>query len=216
MPIYLTHEVKEIVQEKIPYIVEKKEVEIVEKEKVVVMNVEKEVIKLVEVERKVPYEVIVEKEVPLIQEKIVDRVVTVRDIEIRDREVVIPFRHEVPVEIIQEKAVEIKKIIENILQVPQVINKNVILYETKIVPEIHKVEVEKVVEVEKEKVFTDTRNVIEYQVQYQEIIKEKLVKETEKIEILKPEPYIVEKFIIQNDIHESGIEVRLEKPIAVT
>jgi hypothetical protein len=128
VPIYLTNEVKEIVQEKTPYIVKEKEIEIVEKEKIVVMNVEKEVIKEVQVEKRIPVEVIVEKDVPLIQEKIVDRIVTVRDIEIRDREVIIPFKHEIPVELIQEKAIEIRRIIENILQVPQVINKNVILY----------------------------------------------------------------------------------------
>lgn len=145
VPVYLTNEVKEIVQEKVPYVVEKKVFEVVEKEKIVTMSVEKEVIKTVEVERRVPYEVVVEKEVPLIQEKVVDRLVTVRDIEIRDREVIIPFRHEIPVEIIKEKAVEIRKIIENIVQVPQVVTKNVVLTETKEVPSIKTIIEEKVV-----------------------------------------------------------------------
>lgn len=46
----------------------------------------------------------------------------------------VPVKYEVPVEIIQEKAVEVKKIIETIVQVPQVVTKNVILYETRTVP----------------------------------------------------------------------------------
>lgn len=39
---------------------------------------------------------------------------------------------------------------------------------------------------EKEKVYTDTKNVFETKIEYRDIIKEKLVKETEKIEVLKP------------------------------
>jgi hypothetical protein len=70
-------------------------------------------------------------------------------VQIRDREIVIPFKQQVPVELIQEKAVEIRKIIENIVQVPQVIEKQVTLYETKIVPEIHTIYVDRPIEVEK-------------------------------------------------------------------
>jgi hypothetical protein len=70
-------------------------------------------------------------------------------VQIRDREIVIPFKQQVPIELIQEKAVEIRKIIENIVQVPQVIEKQVTLYETKIVPEIHTIYVDRHIEVEK-------------------------------------------------------------------
>jgi hypothetical protein len=70
-------------------------------------------------------------------------------VQIRDREIVIPFKQQVPIELIQEKAVEIRKIIENIVQVPQVIEKQVTLYETKIVPEIHTIYVDRPIEVEK-------------------------------------------------------------------
>lgn len=60
-------------------------IQTVDKDKLVVMKEEKEVIKEVEVERRIPIEVIVERDVPVIQEKIVDRVVTVHDVQIRDR-----------------------------------------------------------------------------------------------------------------------------------
>lgn len=85
MPVYLTKEVKEIVTEKVPYLVEKKEIQIADKEKVVAMYVDREVIKEVPVERRIPVEVMWEKEVPLIKEKYIDRLITVRDIEVVDR-----------------------------------------------------------------------------------------------------------------------------------
>lgn len=100
---------------------------------------------------------------------------------------------------------------ENIVQVPQLIEKTSILYETKVVPEIHTVYVDRPIEVEKELVFTDTRNLIEKQIEYRDLVKEVLVKEIEKIEIMKPEPFIVEKIVMTNEIHEQGIEVKLEK-----
>lgn len=57
----------------------------------------------------------------MIREKIVDRLLTVREIEIKERHVVIPFKHEVPIEVIQQKAVEIQRIIERVVEVPQII-----------------------------------------------------------------------------------------------
>lgn len=96
------------------------------------MKEESQVIKEVEVERRIPVEVVVERDVPTIVEKIVEKLLTIRDVEIRDREVMMPYKHQEPVEIVQERAVEVRKIIENIIQVPQVIEKQVVLYETKI------------------------------------------------------------------------------------
>lgn len=72
----------------------------------------------------------------------------------------VPYKQQEPIELIQERAVEVRKVIENIVQVPQIIEKQTILYETKTVPEIHTVYVEKPIEVEKEVVFTDVKNVI--------------------------------------------------------
>lgn len=44
-----------------------------------------------------------------------------------------------PVEIIREKPVELNRTVEVIKQVPQIVEKRVVLYETKNVPEIHKI-----------------------------------------------------------------------------
>lgn len=93
--------------------------------------------------QEIAVEVIREREVNVIEEKIVDRVLTVREVEIKDREVVIPFKQEVPIEVIQEKAVEIKRIIENIVQVPQIIERDKILYEIRTELQIVEVIVEK-------------------------------------------------------------------------
>lgn len=57
------------------------------------------------------------------------------------------------------------------------IEKTSVLYETKVVPEIHTVYVDKLIEVEKEVVFTDTRNLVEKEVEYRDLVKEVLVKE---------------------------------------
>jgi hypothetical protein len=40
-----------------------------------------------------------------------------------------------------------------------------------------------------------------------------VVHTVEKVEKIKPEPYVIEKIVIQNDIHASGVEIRLEKPV---
>ena len=48
--------------------------------------------------------------------------------EVKEKQVIVPMKCEVPVELIQEKAIEVKKIIESILQVPQIVTKNVVLY----------------------------------------------------------------------------------------
>jgi len=61
--------------------------------------------------------------VPFIHEKIVELIKTIYDIEYREREVNVPLIHEVPKELIQQKAVEIKKIIESVVQVPQIITR---------------------------------------------------------------------------------------------
>lgn len=37
------------------------------------------------------------------------------------------------------------------------------------------------------------------------MIKEVLVKQIEKQEVLRPEPYIVEKVVYTNEIHEQGV-----------
>lgn len=55
----------------------------VEKEKMVIANTQSEVIKEVEVERRVPYEVVREKEVNMIQEKIVEKIVTLNNLDIK-------------------------------------------------------------------------------------------------------------------------------------
>jgi hypothetical protein len=102
-----------------------------------------------------------------------------------------------------------------VIQIPQIIEKQTILYETKTVPEIHTIYVEKPIEVEKEIVFTDVKNVIEKQIEYRELIKEVLVKELERQEVLRPEPYIVEKVVYTNEIHEQGVEVRVEKGLPI-
>lgn len=211
MPIYLHNEVKEVVSERVPYPVEKRVVQIADRDKVVVMKEEHEVIREVEVERRVPVEVVHEREVPIIQEKIVERLLTVYDVQVRDREIVIPFKQQVPIELIQEKAVEIRRIVETIVQVPQVIEKQLTLYETRTVPEIHTVYVEKPIEVEKEVVYTDTRNIVEKEVVYRDMVKEVAVLSHEKQEVLKPEPYIVEKLVFAKEVHEQGVEVRVER-----
>lgn len=50
-------------------------------------------IREVNVKEEVVVEVIREIEVPVIREKIVDRLLTVRDIEIKEKQVIIPFKH---------------------------------------------------------------------------------------------------------------------------
>ena len=92
--------------------------------------------------------------------------IIVREVEIRDREVIVPFTHEIPIEVIQEKAVEIKKFIESIMQVPQKIEINKILYETKTEIKTVEVIVEKPVEVDRPVAYTVTENFIEYQPKY--------------------------------------------------
>lgn len=117
-----------------PQFVDREVLKEVEVQKVVQLTTEKEVVKEVQVEKRIPVEVIHDRAVPTIEEKIVEIIKTVYDIEYREREVNVPFIKEVPKEIIQEKAVEIKKIIENIVQVPQVITRPVPVYETKTEP----------------------------------------------------------------------------------
>lgn len=125
----------------------------------------------------------------------------------------IPIRHEVPVELIKEVPVEIKKIIDNVVQVPQIITRNNILYETVTVPEIHEIIVEKPVETIKEVIYTNVNNHIEVKPEYRDMIKEVLVKETEKLEVLKPEPYYVEKVVVVTNIEQEAVEVRVEKGV---
>jgi hypothetical protein len=57
----------------------------------------------------------------MIVEKIIERLLTIHDVEIHNREVILPYKYQEPVELVQERAVEVRKIIENILQIPQVI-----------------------------------------------------------------------------------------------
>lgn len=77
-------------------------------------------------------------------------------------------------------------------------------------PEIHKVYVDKLVEVEKEVVYTNTENFIEKQMVYTTLTKEVIVEVPVVTEILKPEPFIVEKLVVTNEVHEEGTMVRLE------
>jgi hypothetical protein len=83
----------------------------------------------------------------------------------------IPLRQEIPKELIQQKAVEIKKIIENVIQVPQVITKEVVLYETKNEPFEVKLIEEKIVEHTEIKEYTNTVNLIETKVEFRDLIK---------------------------------------------
>lgn len=94
---------------------------------------------------------------------------------------------------------------------PQVIEKIVALYETRTVPEIHTIYVDRPIEIEKEVVYTDTRNIIEKEVEYRDMVKEIVVKVLERLEVMKPEPYIVEKLIFTNEVHEQGVEVLVER-----
>lgn len=76
-----------------------------EVERIVNVATEREVPKVVEVEKRIPVEVIREREVRFIEEKIVELIRTIYDIEFRDKEVCVPVRYEVPKELIQQKAV---------------------------------------------------------------------------------------------------------------
>lgn len=169
--------------------------------------------KEVEVERRIPFEVIREREVPFIQERLVEKVLTVNNVEIREKEVVLPMRIEVPVEIIQERAVDVKKVVETLVQVPQIVTKNVILYETRTVPEIHEIIVEKPYETIKQVVYTDIHNVIETKPEYRDLIKEVIVKDIERIEIIKPEPYFIEKIVTVTNIEQEVVGIKIEKGV---
>lgn len=59
-----------------------------------------------------------------------------------------------------------KKVIDNVVQVPQVVTKNTVLYETVTIPEIHEIIVEKPVETIKEVVYTNVNNLIEIKPEY--------------------------------------------------
>jgi hypothetical protein len=69
------------------------------------MKEQSEVIKEVQVERRIPVEVIVERDVPTIVEKIIEKLLTIHDLDIRDREVILPYKQQEPIELIQERAV---------------------------------------------------------------------------------------------------------------
>lgn len=213
VPTYLLREVQQIVPEIVERPVEVVTIQPVEVERPVYLKIETEVMREVKVKEEVPVEVIHERDVLVVQEKIVDRVVTVREIEIRDREVVIPFRHEVPIEVIQERAVEIKKIIENIVQVPQIIERDKVLYETRIELQVVEVLVDKPIDRVEKVVYTDVHNHIEYQPQVVHLTNEVLALQTEKTEVIKPEPYFVEKIVVQNNIHQEAVPVYLEKAV---
>lgn len=101
------------------------------------------------------------------------------------------------------------------IQVPQIITKEVVLYETKNEPFEVKLTEEKVVEHIEIREFTNTVNLIETKVEFRDLIKEKVVNTIESIEKIKPEPYVVEKIVIRNDVHQSGVEILLEKPVAM-
>lgn len=42
-----------------------------------------------------------------------------------------------------------------------------------------------------------------------------MVHTVESIEKIKPEPYVVEKIVVRNNVHQSGVEILLEKPVAM-
>jgi len=35
------------------------------------------------------------------------------------------------------------------------------------------------------------------------------------IEKIKPEPYVVEKIVVCNDVHQSGVEILVERPVPI-
>lgn len=109
-----------------------------------------------------------------------------------------------------------KKIIENIVQVPQMITRDKVVYETKTEPLEVKLTEEKVVERVEVKEFTNTVNLIETVTEFRDLIKEKLVHSVDTIEKIRPEPYVVEKLVIKNDIHQAGVEIVLEKAVPMT
>ena len=66
VPQYFVKEVKEVVSQIQERIVENTVIQTVDKEKIVYLTKETEVIKQVEVERQVPFEIIKERDVPVI------------------------------------------------------------------------------------------------------------------------------------------------------
>ena len=80
----MTHEVKEIITQNVPQFVDRQVVKTVEIEKVVALTTEKEILKEVEVERRIPVELIRDRDVPTNQEKMVELIRTVSDIEYRN------------------------------------------------------------------------------------------------------------------------------------
>ncbi len=53
--------------------------------------------KEVEVERRIPTEVIREVPVEVYRDRIVEKIIEIHEVTVKDREVVVPFKHEVPV-----------------------------------------------------------------------------------------------------------------------
>lgn len=63
------------------------------------------------------------------------------------------------------------------------------------------------------KEFTNTVNLIDTKTEYRDLIKEKTVTVTNTIEKIKPEPYVVEKIVVHNNQHQSGVEIIVERPV---
>ena len=76
-----------------------------------------------EVEKRIPHEVIKEVPVEVFRDRVVEKIVEVNEVQVKDREVQIPLLVEHPIHIIQEKPVLHQKTVENIVKVPQTIEK---------------------------------------------------------------------------------------------
>ena len=63
-----------------------------------------------------------------------EKIVEIHEVTVKDREVVVPFKHEVPVEFIVEKPVTTEKIVEVIVKVPQVVQKEIPITNTVTIP----------------------------------------------------------------------------------
>lgn len=150
---------------------------------------------------------------PTIQEKIVELIHTIYDVEFREKEVMVPLVQEIPKEIIVEKAVEIQKIIEKILQVPQLITKKEVINEIHNIVEVKELTKEVAVEYTTIKEIDKPRNVLIPEVRFNDRVKEVAVKVVDTVETIKPVPYIVEKLVINNNYHREGVPILHERPV---
>ncbi len=126
--------------------------------------------------RNYPVEVIKEFPVEVFKDKIVDRVVELHEVTVKDRVVNVPIVQQTAVPLLQEKPIVTEKIVEQIVQIPNERTKEVPFIETVEKPIEVNLTVEKVVEIDRPIEIPGPETIV-YKKEFEtvELVREKIV-----------------------------------------